>query len=100
MISKKVRLPAEGFISLDSLKTVMTEDGETFLVSYQTTIPKPCGDSVEDFIDDIRMYSKGLIKPSLTLDEPINEDESSELRLNGYRPATEREMVFIREAFK
>lgn len=100
MKTQKIRLVEEGFISLDNPKTVMTYDGKEFFVKVKRSLPKAWGDDFDDYIEEMRSYKEGLIEAKLTLHEAINEDDTCEFALEGYRPATERELETIRKEFK
>lgn len=78
---------------------VSTTDGVNFTVCVERTITKPCGDEVESYISELRDYCKGLKPAFITLDEAIGEHDNSELRISGYRPATESELEIIRPFF-
>lgn len=100
MKTQKIRLVEEGFISLDNPKTVMTYDGKDFFVKVQRSLPKAWGDDFDDYIEEMRSYKEGLVEAKLTLHEAINEDESCDFVIEGYRPAKERELATIRKEFK
>lgn len=89
----RISLPEPGFSAWSTLKYVRT-DGNVFQVKRESTVPLPCADSPESYIQEIQSATAGLIDVYLDFNEG-NDEYSSEITVVGWREATAPELAII-----
>jgi hypothetical protein len=80
---------------MPQLRKVRTKDG-VFQVQTERSLPLPCGESFDEWVEDMKL-SMGELEDTSVEYENANEEYSTELNVKGWMDATPEQVAILRE---